>query len=64
MSVPVAFAGFHQFLCSDREAGDRRTFLTRESPLVSGLTDRYVSLALQRFAEAQQLFQLLLSSVN
>ena len=45
LSVPVAFAGFHQFLFSDREAGDRRTFLTRESPLVSGLTDRYVSFA-------------------
>jgi len=50
MSVPVAFAGFHQFLCCDREAGDRRAFLTRESPLVSGLTDNYVSFALQRFA--------------
>ena len=40
VSVPVAFAGFHQFLGCDREAGDRRAFLTRESPLVSGLTDR------------------------
>ena len=45
MSVPVAFAGFQPFLCSDHEAGDRRAFLTRESPLVSGLTDRYVSFA-------------------
>ncbi len=42
-SGPVAFAGLHQFKGYDREAGDRRAFLTRASPLVSGLTDRYVS---------------------